>query len=123
LKILICGSRTFNNYDKLKNSVNNVLKDLRSQGEKIFISGGAKGADTIAEEYALNNDKQFKCFSANWDKYGKRAGVIRNREMLEYLSYGDVVIAFWDGKSKGTKNMVEIAKKSRKNIKIFVFGD
>ena len=70
-----------------------------------FVSGGAKGADSFGEEYAAAHDVKVTVFKPDWKKYGKAAGPIRNKDMLDYASEDNpVVIAFWDGKSKGTNS-------------------
>jgi YspA, cpYpsA-related SLOG family len=105
MKIIIAGGRDFNNYDLLKEKCNSILsktKDIE------IISGGAKGADSLGEKYALDNKYQLTIVRAEWDTLGKKAGIIRNEEMAKIA---DALICFWDGKSKGTCNMIEQAKK------------
>ena len=72
------------------------------------VCGGATGADECGRQWALTEDIPVKMFQADWAKHGKAAGPIRNREMAEYA---DRLVAFWDGKSRGTKNMIDEAKK------------
>ena len=108
---MVVGSRGFTNYDFLCRKMDHLLCKKK---DVVIVSGGAKGADTLAKKYAQEKGYFYKEFPANWDKYGKRAGYLRNREMHEYLSKGHYrgVVAFWDGKSKGTENMIKISKKS-----------
>ena len=80
-----------------------------------IVSGGAKGADGFAERYAKEKNIPLKVFKAGWDKYGKRAGYIRNKEIWEYADQG---IAFWDGRSRGTAHSFELSKFLGKKIKI-----
>lgn len=80
-----------------------------------ILSGAARGADTLAIEYAKLRNIPCREFPAQWDRYGKRAGMIRNREML---AHADALVAFWDGRSRGTKNMVDIAKDAGIEIRI-----
>ncbi len=82
------------------------------------ISGTASGADTLGERYAKENGYKLTRFPADWNKHGKKAGYIRNCEMADYA---EALIAFWDGESKGTKNMIEIAKSKGIKIKIVYF--
>ena len=100
MKTIIAGGRDFNNYELLKNEC-----------DKYFItevvSGTARGADSLGELYAKNNSIPIKQFPADWDKYQKRAGYIRNSEMADY---GERLIAFWNG-SKGTGHMIDLANK------------
>lgn len=110
-KVLICGSRNFTNYDIFSRVVSHILKDYTAIE---IISGGAKGADSLAEQYAKEYGYKNKIFPADWDKHGKKAGMIRNAEMIKEIKTCDnpIVIAFWDGKSKGTKNTINLAKKN-----------
>lgn len=73
-----------------------------------IISGGATGADALGEQFAKANNLELIVVPANWEKYGRAAGPKRNAEMAEMI---DALIAFWDGKSRGTKNMIETAEK------------
>ena len=104
-KVIIAGSRTFNDYELLKNFADYKLKNIHDNIE--IVSGGAKGADTLGEQYARERGYIIKVFPANWNEQGKAAGYIRNTEMARYA---DALIAFWDGKSRGTRHMIETAK-------------
>lgn len=112
MKIIIAGGRDFNNYDLLARTCNDNLPFYE---ELIILSGCARGADTLGEKYATELDIPVKHFPANWDKYNKAAGYIRNKEMAEY---GDKLIAFWDGKSKGTKHMIDLARANNLSVTI-----
>lgn len=114
---LIVGSRGFTDYKKMEEITNYLLKNKKNI---VIVSGGAKGADFLAKKYALEHHLLYKEFPADWDKYGKRAGYIRNEEMHKYLSKQKQkgVIAFWDGQSKGTSHNFDLAKKYKNNIKI-----
>ena len=85
----------------------------------IEIVSGAyyKGADKLAEQYAKEKGFLIKQFPANWNKFGKAAGPKRNQQMANYT---DALIAFWDGKSRGTKHMIEMAKQSKLRMIILV---
>jgi len=112
MKLIIAGTRTFGNYKLFKES---VLKNINISDIEEIVSGTAKGADSLGELFAFENDIPVKRFPANWEKYGKSAGYRRNVEMAEY---GDTLLAFWNGVSKGTLHMINIAK--NKNLKVFV---
>lgn len=112
MKIIIAGGRDFNDYDLLNKEVSSILKSFDNIE---IVSGMAKGADFLGGKYAYNNKLPIKKFPANWNLYGRSAGPIRNEEMAKY---SDVLIAFWDGKSKGTMNMINNAKKY--NLKTFI---
>jgi len=102
-KLLICGSRSidFINLDNY----------LRPDCCNALIAGGARGIDTIAEKWAKRHNIKTEIYKAEWDKYGKSAGMKRNKIMVDKA---DFVLAFWDGKSHGTLNSIEYAK--QKNI-------
>lgn len=109
IKVIIAGTRDFNDYAFLKKNVDYFLQGINPNNEEIeIVSGNARGADKLGERYAKEHNLPVKLFPANWDKYGKSAGYLRNQEMA---NYADVLIAFWDEKSKGTKHMIDIAKK------------
>lgn len=105
MKVIIAGSRNYNDYEKLEKVVDHILGLFK--GDVIIISGCARGADTLGIEYAERNNLPVKLIPADWDKYGKSAGYLRNEEMAKEA---DALIAFWDGKSKGTKHMIDLAK-------------
>lgn len=111
-KVIICGTRTFSDYSLLKNKCDFYL----SRKSKVtIISGCAKGADVLGEQYARENDFELLLYPADWDRFGKSAGYKRNQEMAKTA---DGVIAFWDGVSRGTQHMINIAKE--KNIRVIV---
>lgn len=111
LRIIIAGSSDFDNYDLLSSTLQDYLKDITSNDITI-ISGTAKGADQLGKKYARDNDIPITRFPADWDKYGLGAGLIRNKAMAEYAAQEQgVLFAFWNGKSKGTKSMINFAKK------------
>lgn len=121
MKVLICGSRHFNDYDKLYYEINGILFDKGNYEDytivDCIVSGHAKGADTLGEQYAKNNNIPLEIYPANWDKYGKAAGPIRNKQMLDE-GKPDLVIAFMAKDSRGTKNMVDQATKAGVEVKV-----
>ena len=79
-----------------------------------IISGGARGADNLGEQLASSYGLKLTIFPAQWDTYGKAAGMIRNKEMADYAAKDSdkaILFAFWDGQSRGTKGMIDIAKR------------
>jgi hypothetical protein len=104
-KVIIAGSRKFNNYELLCHTCN---MEFNLQTEIEIVSGTAYGADKLGERYAIEKGYPIKKFPADWDKYGKSAGYKRNEEMAKYA---DSLIVFWDGKSKGTKHMIDLANR------------
>ena len=112
MKVIIAGSRNFNDYKKLCKICDHLLQN---QANVEIVSGAARGADQLGEKYTKERGYKLTKFPANWNKYGKSAGPKRNEEMA---NYADVLIAFWDGKSRGTKNMIELANKRKLNVLI-----
>lgn len=118
---IVAGSRQFNNYDLLCDKLDFLLQN--QGGKVIIIHGGCRGADLLAERYAQHRGYEQITFLAEWDKYGKRAGYIRNREMHKFIAHFSKrgVVAFWDGKSKGTAHSFELANEFKNNLKVVRF--
>lgn len=105
MRVIVCGSRTWWDTDK----VYRVLNQLDRNGLTV-IHGGARGADSIAGFWASMNEVTCEEYPARWDKHGRSAGPIRNREMIDLGA--DLVIAFRsDGESRGTDDMVRESRK------------
>ena len=105
MKIIIAGSRTFNDYKKLYEVCNHILQD---QIDIEIVSGAYyKGADKLGEQYAKERGFKITQFPADWKRFGRAAGPKRNEQMA---NDADALIAFWDGNSKGTKHMIEVAE-------------
>jgi len=115
MKVIIAGGRDFNDYDLLRKQCDHLLQN---QVVVEIVSGTAKGADQLGERYAKEKEYKITRFPANWDEYGKSAGYIRNEEMAKYA---DALIAFWDGKSKGTEHMINLAKQYNLKVKIYKY--
>ena len=115
-KVIIAGGRDFMDYDLLRSKCNNLLCEVALSDVRLeIVSGQAKGADQLGEQYAIDSNLQIKKFPADWNTHGKSAGYIRNKEMAEYA---DALIAFWDGKSRGTHNMIKIAKQNDLKVRV-----
>ena len=114
MKVIIAGGRDFDNYEMLSNTMKN-LNIIVSE----VVCGGANGADLLGKEWAERNGIPVKMFPADWDQYGKSAGFIRNHEMGEYA---DFLVAFWDGKSSGTHNMITTMKQLKKHGKVVCYS-
>ena len=110
-RLVIAGSRDFNDYALLSRTVDKHLSDKVNDAKIIIISGNAPGADKLGERYAKERGYELECYPVDWEHYGKAAGPVRNMNMA---NVADDVIVFWDGESSGTKNMIETAK--AKNI-------
>ena len=117
MKILICGSRHFNDYDKLAKELESIVRPEW----KTVIHGGAKGADSLGGLWAQANGFEVQVFPADWDTYGKKAGPIRNQEMLKQNP--DLVVAFLAPNSRGTKHMVSIAEKAGVPVRVVEIAD
>lgn len=105
MNIAIVGSRNFNDLRMVIRLVEHL--PLHS----VIISGGARGVDATVENCAIARGLETRIFLPNWQRYGRGAGIVRNKEIVEAC---DVLIAFWDGKSKGTKSSIELAEKAKK---------
>lgn len=114
-RIIIAGSRNYDNYEEASAFIDSCLVEIRKKYTIIIISGGSRGADAIGERYAIANGLNIEKYPADWKRFGRSAGPIRNKQMAEIC---DLVICFWDGKSKGTKSMIDYANKYNKHIYI-----
>lgn len=109
----IIGTRTFDDFSYLETVLSNhTITEI--------VSGGAIGADTLAEQYATKYNIPIKIFYPNWKKYGKIAGIKRNTQIVDYCDY---VIAFWDGVSNGTRDTINKAKSQNKSVIIYKYLD
>ncbi len=107
MKVAVIGSR-----DLL---LSDLSKYLPSDVEEI-VSGGARGIDSCAARYAKEHGLKLKEFLPDYEKYGKKAPLLRN---LEIIDYADLVLAFWDGKSRGTWFVIENCKKKGKPFRVY----
>ena len=110
MKLAIIGSRTFNDYALLSQTLKPFLPKIT-----LVVSGAAKGADSLGERWAIENKLKTLIFPADWNQYGKRAGFIRNVDIIENCDY---CIAFYDGTSKGTAHAIKLCKKYNKPCNI-----
>ena len=111
ISVAIVGSRDFNNYELFKSRINKIIKDKNIEQ---LISGGANGADKLAEKYALENNYQIKIIKPDWKK-GRWAGLERNTIIIEQ---SDIVIAFWNGISRGTFHVINKTEQLNKRLYI-----
>lgn len=114
-RVIIAGSREFDNYPYLEYVLDHYFAEHVSDRSQVtIISGTARGADTMGERYALAHGIPLIRCPADWNRYGKSAGYRRNEEMA-ILSMSDncqgVLLAFWNGKSRGTRHMIDLAYK------------
>lgn len=129
MRVLVCGSRVFNDKKLLYNTLDNFVVERGLKGEEdeygnwlpnglTIVHGGARGADLLADDWAVVNWVPVEEFKPDWDSYGKAAGILRNIDMLE--SGIDVVIAFPKGEARGTKHMMKIARE--KGVEVIEIG-
>lgn len=112
-RIIVAGGRDFNNYAGLSASLDYLLKNINDEIQ--IVCGMARGADRLGEQYAKENGYKVLYVPADWDRYGKSAGFIRNEEMA---GLADALVAFWDGKSSGTRHMIETARNKGLDVRI-----
>lgn len=111
MRFIIAGSRHIDDYESISYYCNKyIILDVTE-----VVSGTARGVDALGERWAQENNIPVKRFPAKWDEYGKQAGMIRNAQMA---GYADGLIAFWDGKSRGTRHMIDVAVE--KGLKVLV---
>lgn len=110
MKLIVAGSRDFNDWDRLNLTLRKIHERIQINE---IVSGGARGADKLGERFASENGIPVISFIPDWDRYGKSAGFRRNVQMSEY---GDALVAFWDGKSPGTRSMIELANEKRLKV-------
>lgn len=114
IRLIIAGGRNFDNYALLQSKLDKMLENIKSHDIEI-LSGKARGADSLGERYAKDRGLKVVEFPANWNRYGKSAGYRRNSEMADYATH---CVCFWDGYSRGTEHMINLAE--NKNLKLRV---
>lgn len=114
-KLIVAGGRDFNDYDYLSR-VLYAMADVELADKAVsIVSGMARGADALGYRFAKEHDIVVYEFPADWNQYGKRAGFIRNEEMGRFA---DGLLAFWDGKSKGTQHMIQYMQRMGKPVQV-----
>jgi hypothetical protein len=112
MKVVIAGSRSFNDYSLLRRKMDHLLQN---HSDITIISGTARGADKLGEKYAKEKGYDIIYKPADWDNLGKRAGYVRNEEMAKLA---DVAVIFWDGESRGAKHMMDLCDKYNVNKRV-----
>ena len=113
-RVVVAGGRDFNNYELLKQKLTHFLS-RKKPNEVEIVSGGARGADSLGERFAKEKGCQLKIMNADWNTFGKSAGYIRNAEMAKYA---DACVVFWDGVSRGSRHMINLAEKEGIPVKV-----
>jgi len=111
MKVAVIGSRTFNDYELVKETLTKL--DIT-----LLVSGGAKGADSLGERYASENNITTLIFKPDWGRHGRGAGMVRNTDIVKN---SDIVVAFWDGSSKGTLDSIRKVEKLNKGLMIIKY--
>jgi hypothetical protein len=108
MKLIIAGSRSFRDYQLL-------CQTLAPERHRIteVLHGGARGADQLGFRWAVRHHVRSRCFAADWERFGKTAGVRRNHQMAQA---GDMLLAFWDGRSAGTRHMISCMQQLGKPV-------
>ena len=114
MRVIIAGSRSWTDWDIMKSSLDRMKEKITE-----VVSGTARGADEMGEWWAQENNIPIKRFPADWSRYGKAAGFIRNEEMAKYA---DALVAFRVGHTKGTSNMIKLAYKYGLRVEVFDDG-
>lgn len=112
MKVIVAGGRDYDDYQLMENRLDYLLQN---KDDVTIVSGTARGADKLGERYA--NQKGFEVIEmpANWDKYGKSAGYKRNEDMAKIA---DAAVIFWDGESRGSKHMIDLAHKYNLKVRV-----
>ena len=113
--IVVAGCRNYSDYEEAKLFIEKSIKIFDKNCKLVFLSGSCRGADKLGERYAVENNYDIEYFPAEWSKYGKAAGPLRNKKMADAA---DLVICFWDSKSRGTKSMIDYAEKTGTQLAI-----
>ena len=117
-RVIIAGSRTFANYEMLESVMDRLLQNITEPIQ--VVCGKARGADTLGEMYAHDRGYDVRYFPADWEAHGKSAGYRRNEAMADNA---DALVAFWNGKSRGTENMIKIAKQKNLKVRVKIFDE
>lgn len=116
MKLAVVGSRDFQDYAWLEHC---LLRVFRVEELEAVISGGARGADGLAARFAATHVIPLVVIAADWKRYGRKAGPIRNTEIV---ARADAVAAFWDGKSPGTRDTITKARNAGLRVEVFFCG-
>lgn len=128
MRVLVCGSRTFWDSSMIRQALVAVINEHEDNGESrediTLVHGDCQGADRLAEDVALElGITNIERHPADWDRHGKAAGPIRNAQMVDSLDGTDKILAFWDGKSKGTQHTIKYARSRLFDPKIYYLDE
>lgn len=114
MRVIVAGSRTIKDFEQVKTAIEESGFVTHPATSKI-VSGGASGVDQLGERYARETGCALDRFPAQWERYGRSAGFKRNEEMAQNA---DALVAVWDGRSRGTRHMIDVAR--AKGLAIFI---
>lgn len=114
-RVIIAGSRGFDNYAFLEGRMDLLSEDWDE--DLIVVSGGARGADKLGEQWAFRARHDVEVIPADWERHGRAAGPIRNEEMADIA---DAVVVFWDGISRGSKSMISAAVTRALELHVYI---
>lgn len=117
MKVIVAGSRDFTDYSLVKSTLD-ALRESMPDTEIEIVHGDARGADKLGERYAKEHGLKFSAHPADWDRHGRSAGYRRNEDMAKI---SQALVAFWDGLSKGTKHMIDLAKQYKLKVKVVLY--
>lgn len=121
MRLIVAGGREFKNVRLLYVWLDAIKAKMDAKGITMtIVEGGARGADTMGREWAKSRGVKYETFEADWNRYGVKAGGIRNQEMADYaaLTPNSGLLAFWNGQSTGTKDMIERAENKKLIVKV-----
>lgn len=112
MRVIISGGRTYDDYDYLCEKMDEILAPYKDNYNIEIITGYAVGVDRMGDKYAMTHGYTSHVIPALWNKYGEDAGHIRNMEMGKFAKRTtmNLLVAFWNGKSRGTKDMIDYAE-------------
>lgn len=117
MRTIVAGGRDFDDYELLDRSLDWFEEHI--SGRITVVSGMARGADALGVRWAEERRRTLDKFPADWDKHGKGAGYRRNVEMADFAT---ALVAFWDGKSRGTKHMIDTALRKGLIVKVVYYS-
>lgn len=124
VRIIVAGSRDYKNYGQMADILDVLVDNLHDRGidrsNIEIVSGGCRGADELGERYAKESYIRCSIFPADWSKYGKSAGPIRNDTMAKYAVKADegYLVAFPIGESRGTRSMIKLAEQHGLKVQV-----
>ena len=114
-KLIVAGGRDFSDAKMLEKAITDLAEGDYADKAVSIVSGMARGADMLGYMFAVKHNVVVYAMPADWEQYGKRAGMLRNTEMAEFA---DGLLLFWDGTSKGSKNMLDTMRKLGKPVHV-----